>query len=123
MLNGDRAMVRQWIDLVQEPIRNLMIFHTIKFSCFTSRDVTLFNIENLVLKANSEFNGLGGTDASCFGVLEQINCGFRNADCGIRNKSFLRALIISIRNPRSPIRNVKTPADFCTKERPLKPHS
>jgi hypothetical protein len=23
--------------------------------------------------------------ASCFGVLEQIDCGFGNADCGILN--------------------------------------
>jgi hypothetical protein len=69
MLNGDRAKVRQWIVLVQEPIRNLMIFNTTKFSCFTSRDVTLSNIENLILKANSEFNGFGGADVSCFGVL------------------------------------------------------
>ena len=46
------------------------------------------------------------------GVLEHLDCGFGNADCGIRNKIFIQALLISIRNPRSPIRNVPTPADF-----------
>ena len=45
-------------------------------------------------------------------VLERLDCGFGNADCGIRNKIFIQALLISIRNPRSPIRNVPTPAGF-----------
>ena len=44
------------------------------------------------------------------GVLEQLNCGFTNADCGIRKKSSIWTLRITIRNPRSPIRNVTTPA-------------
>jgi hypothetical protein len=47
----------------------------------------LFYIENLVLRARSEFNGFAVTGASSLGVLEHINCGFRNADCGFQNKS------------------------------------
>jgi hypothetical protein len=31
---------------------------------------SLFSVENLVLRARSEFNGFAGTGASCFGVLE-----------------------------------------------------
>jgi hypothetical protein len=36
---------------------------------------TLFNIENLVLRARSEFNGYAGTGASSLGVLEYWSIG------------------------------------------------
>jgi hypothetical protein len=77
----------------------------------------------------------------------EIDRGFWNADCGIRNNSFIWALLISIRNreharrvgvsrtnweparrvgvrrtnPRSPIPNVMTPADRRMQERRQKP--
>jgi hypothetical protein len=35
----------------------------------------LFNIENLVLGARSEFNGFAGTGANSFGVLEYWSVG------------------------------------------------
>ena len=36
---------------------------------------TVFNIENLVLRARSEFNGFAGTGASSLGVLEYWSIG------------------------------------------------
>jgi hypothetical protein len=34
-----------------------------------------FNIENLVLRARSEFNGFAGTGANSFGVMEYWSIG------------------------------------------------
>jgi hypothetical protein len=81
----------------------------------------LFNIENLVLGARSEYSGFASTGASFFGVLEHIDCGFGNADCGILKEFSNFVFVFSIRNPKSPIRNVMTPADCRKRERACKP--
>jgi hypothetical protein len=38
---------------------------------------------NLVLWTRSEFDGFAGKNGELLGVLEHLDCGFGNADCGI----------------------------------------
>jgi hypothetical protein len=40
-------------------------------------------------------------------VLEQLDCGFGNAQCGIQIEFSICSLAFSIRNPQSAIRNMK----------------
>ena len=44
----------------------------------------LFNIENLVLRARSEFNGFAGASANRFGVLESSHFGLEISDFGLQ---------------------------------------